>query len=70
MKAFLNIDEKKTLKVTMIIHYLDFDKVKVVNSRAVRAKKLSQKFSIFSKNIPDSRNGFFLGMKSGGDVKF
>ena len=30
----------------------------------------SQKFRIFFKNIPDSRIGFFLGMESGGDVKF
>ena len=27
-------------------------------------------FRIFSKNIPDSRIGLFLGMESGGDVKF
>ena len=30
----------------------------------------SQKFRIFFKNNPDSRIGFFLGMESGGDVKF
>ena len=30
----------------------------------------SQKLRIFLKNIPDSRIGFFLGMKLGGDVKF
>ena len=30
----------------------------------------SQKFRRFLKDIPDSRIGFFLGMKLGGDVKF
>ena len=30
----------------------------------------SQKIRIFFKNILNSRIGFFLGMESGGDVKF
>ena len=32
--------------------------------------KPSQKFRIFFKNIPGIRMGLFLGMESGGDVKF